>query len=176
MVWSCGCKGTVLKSAGSQGCKRTVLSNMPLMHRQPQTHTHTHTHTHSSLTHVPDSEFIFANISVLLFKDPQVCLAGSLPSAFAGLLCTSSQIIMSRTKTPLLWCGSVTGLLVYLWEKLCDCADRQDVVSQIKSMHTGWCSAPYHRDVLWCARRRGLAEVSWPAESSRAVFISLIQL
>lgn len=29
-------------------------------------------------------DFIFANISVLLFKDPQVCLAALLPDAFAG--------------------------------------------------------------------------------------------
>lgn len=58
-----------------------------------------------------------------------------------------------------------------LWEKLCDCADRQEVVSQMWLMHTGWWSALYHRELWWCAGRTGLTEVS-----SRAAFISLIQL
>lgn len=42
-------------------------------------------------------DLIFANISVLLFKDLQVCLAALLPAAFAGLICTSCQIITSMS-------------------------------------------------------------------------------
>lgn len=39
-------------------------------------------------------DFIFANISVLLFKDPPVCVAALYPAAFADLHSTSFQIIM----------------------------------------------------------------------------------
>lgn len=55
--------------------------------------------SHLILTRGPDSkrshDLIFANSSVLLFKDPQVCLAALLPAALAGLPRTSCQIITS---------------------------------------------------------------------------------
>lgn len=34
-------------------------------------------------------DFIFANISVLLFKDPQVCLEALFPAGLAGMHCKS---------------------------------------------------------------------------------------
>lgn len=109
---------------------------------------------------------------VLLFKDPQLSPAALLPAASAGLHWTSCQIISPGH----FYCDAF-GLCT-CEKKLCDCADRQDVVSQIRLMHThtGRCSAPHHREVWWCAGSRGLAEVSRPAESSRAAFISRIQL
>lgn len=112
-------------------------------------------------------DFIFANISVLLFKAPQVCPVALLPAASAGLHCTRCQIVMRHFYYDV---GVLLfGLCAYENNRVNALTDR------MWSVRSGWCTQVdaqlYTTEIFDDLQAGGgLAEMSRPAESSRAVF------
>lgn len=124
------------------------------------------------------NDFIFANISLLLFKD-WVCLKyGSFVPIF---FCMSGLQEFSQTALQVFYCSvfyvdaGLMLLAVCSYESICECATgcgQYDCGDAQEEMH----SSPPQRPAMMCKRcERGLrlAQVSWPEDSSVPVSSSL---